>query len=169
MLACCPREGRTQLGAPWLPAGFKLKPCRMLAVHLGFGIDVVSLLVIIMKNKYIWTQKPCTNSFALWREKGVGPIYETLDLVKKGQSIVPGCGFEPELLERRDFGCNGKGAEAEASHGFEQQGGAGAGQESGAVAEQCPEPPSLSQQGDSLRLLALPFLAALSFRACCSR
>lgn len=49
------------------------------------------------------------------------------------------------------------------------KGGAGAGREPGAAAEQCPEPPSLSWQGDSLRLLALPFLAALSFRACCSR
>lgn len=35
--------------------------------------------------------------------------------------------------------------------------------------EQSPEPPSLSRKRDSLRLLALPFLAALSFRACCSR
>lgn len=100
-LAHCPREGRTQPGAPWLPAGFKLKPCRMLAGHLGSGIDDVPLLVIITKNKYIWTRKPCTKSFALWREKGAGPIYETL--VAKGQSIVPGCGFEPQLSGAQRF------------------------------------------------------------------
>lgn len=48
-------EGRTQLGAPRLPAGFKLKPCRVLALPWGSGIDGVPLLVILMKNNYIWT------------------------------------------------------------------------------------------------------------------
>lgn len=56
-------------GAPWLLAGFKLKPCRMLAVPLGSGTGDVPLLVITTKSKYIWTRKPCSNSFALWQEK----------------------------------------------------------------------------------------------------
>lgn len=150
--------------------GFQLKPCRVLAVCLGFGTDVVPLLVMRMKNEYIWRRKPCANSFALRREEGAGPIQETLGLVKEGQSTVPGCGLEPELLEHRGFGDgDGKGAEADARHGFERPGAAGAGQGPGAAAEQCPRAPSLPRQGDSLRLLALPFLAALSFRACCSR
>lgn len=56
-------------GAPWLLAGFKLKPRRMLPVPLGSGIGDVPLLVITTKTKYIWTLKPCSNSFVLWREK----------------------------------------------------------------------------------------------------
>lgn len=67
--ACCPREGRTRLGTPWLLPGFKLKPRRMLAVPLGSGFGDVPLLVITTKSKSIWTQKPCSNSFELWREK----------------------------------------------------------------------------------------------------
>lgn len=33
---------------------------------------------------------------------------------------MPWCGFKPQLLEHSDFGCNGKGAEAEGFRGTVQ-------------------------------------------------
>lgn len=38
----------------------------------------------------------------------MGPVYEPFYLVEKSQSIVPGCGFEPEHLERSAMGAMGK-------------------------------------------------------------
>ena len=94
----------------------------------------------------------------------VGPVYQTPDLVEKSQGIVPGCGFEPQLLGRSDSGWVGKEPRQKHPHGLERQGG-GAARGCGR-APLSPLPPPAR---DSLRLLALPFLAALSFRACCSR